>query len=398
MRSTCRACQSPNLELLLQLGPLPLAGGFLKSKDDIKQEKFYPLNLHICAECGLVQNLDVIPPAVLFSDYHFSTSTIPALVTHFKNYAKWIKDTYNPQKVLEFGCNDGALLVELQKLGIDAFGIDISKNITTMAREKGLNVETGYFNVRTAENLLHSVGRVDFITGSNCFPHNDDMDTILEGARLLLNKNGFFSVEVMYAGDLLDSLQWDSLYHEHLNFLCVSTAKKLFERNGFYVKKIVHLDMHAGSLRIVASPDRDLPADPSVYQFLEKEEISGLTSLKRWHKFAVDVKRSIQITADSLGWLAKSVQIAGFGASGRAAMWLNACKIDYLTCMIDESPLRAGYLMPGVHTPIVYPDILRHMEPEYIFVPAWNYLEIIKSRFQNYKGYWIQPLPQLILS
>ena len=171
MRSTCRACQSPNLELLLQLGPLPLAGGFLKSKDDIKQEKFYPLNLHICAECGLVQNLDVIPPAVLFSDYHFSTSTIPALVTHFKNYAKWIKDTYNPRKVLEFGGNDGALLVELEKLGIDAFGIDISKNITTTRAKDFYDIYiliNNHINKINKETLIKAIEKTFKYRNTNC--------------------------------------------------------------------------------------------------------------------------------------------------------------------------------------------------------------------------------------
>ena len=75
-RSNCRGCESTQLEKFLDLGNMPLAGGFLAGKEAIQQEKLYPLPVHVCCQCGLVQILEVVDPEVLFKDYSFSSSTI----------------------------------------------------------------------------------------------------------------------------------------------------------------------------------------------------------------------------------------------------------------------------------------------------------------------------------
>ena len=86
-----------------------------------------------------------------------------------------------PRTVVEFGCNDGVLLAPLEKLGVKAIGVDISKNITDLARSKGLDVIAGYFNSDVALNILERVGPVDVVTGSNAFAHNDYPEQILKG-------------------------------------------------------------------------------------------------------------------------------------------------------------------------------------------------------------------------
>lgn len=400
MQKFCRACQCNHLELIIDLGFQPLAGNFLKTINEFKKEKFYPLTIYCCTSCGLIQLLDVIPSDILFKEYFFSTSTISYLVEHFRRYAFWIKKYYNPQKVLEIGCNDGALLTFLKRLNINAVGIDISKNITEIARSKNLDVITGHFNNTMAGNLLKHFGKFDFITGSNCFPHNDNLDDILLGVKKLLHNDGFFSIEFMYAGDLLNYLQWDSMYHEHLNYFCLSTLETLYNRMGFYIKNVMHLPMHAGSLRVVASPNKMLPVHMSVTKFLRYENKLQLTSVEQWEKFAKKVKRTIKVTSTTLKQLynTNSISICGYGASGRASMWLNTCNIDYLSYLVDESPLRSGCFIPGVHTPIVSLTHLTEHSTDYIFVPAWNYFESIKKKLKNYNGIWIVPLPNLIFS
>src|SRR5262249_48522274 len=150
---TCRGCGADRLALCFDLGPMPLAGGFLPDRDAIAREEKYPLVIHVCEACGLIQIADPIDPDILFQDYSFSSSTIGPLVKHFEQYAVWLKERFAPQTVLEFGCNDGVLLAPLERLGIRAYGIDISQNITEMARARGLTVHTGFFNPELAEAL-----------------------------------------------------------------------------------------------------------------------------------------------------------------------------------------------------------------------------------------------------
>lgn len=395
-RKTCRACESSELELLMDLGPQPLAGGFLPPEASaVEKELLFPLPIHVCHKCGLVQTMHVIPAEVLFKQYCFSSSTIQPLTDHFGKYAQWLKDKYSPRLVVEFGCNDGILLSPLGDLGIKACGVDISENITNLARAKGLNVFTGFFDSSMVEVIVSEFGHADVVTGSNAFPHNDNPGVILEAARNILNPRGHLCLEVMYAGDLLQGLQWDSMYHEHLSYFCLQTLETLLNRYGFHTVDAELLPMHAGSLRIAAALDPDEKASPSVGEILSRERKMELTKVETWRQFSCSVTRKIETVTQVMGTLSRDNRIWGYGAAGRSTMWVNACKMNYLEAMVDSSPLRAGRLMPGTHTPIVFPEALRQSSPDYIFVTAWNYLDVIRNKEKWYEGIWSVPLPNL---
>lgn len=398
-RKTCRACGKNKFKKFLDLSPQPLAGGFLEPKKEaVKQEKLFPLPIHICENCGLVQTLFVVPPKVLFTQYCFSSSTVPGLVSHFGDYALWLKKKLKPKFVVEFGSNDGVLMEPLEKLGIKTCGIDISKNITEMAQKKGLNSIEGFFDVKMALKLKKEFGQADIVTGSNAFPHNDNPEEILKAARKILHKDGHLCLEVMYLGDLWRGLQWDFLYHEHLNYFCLTTLERMLRRYGFHTVMVERVPMHAGSLRVVAAVNPREKTKPQVQVLLKEEKEDKLTEGETWVEFGKKVKRQIVVTAEVMGELAKKKRVWGYGASGRATMWVNACKMTYLEKVIDASPLRAGRLMPGTHNPIVFPEELKKNPPDYIFVTAWNYFESIKAKEPWFKGVWVRPAPELSFS
>jgi SAM-dependent methyltransferase len=392
----CRACGNGGLSEFLNLGNMPLAGGFLRSVDEIKTEQTFPLPVHVCDSCGLVQIVDPVDPNLLFRDYAFASSTVGPLVKHFTDYAQWLQDRYQPKLVVEFGCNDGILLAPLDRLGIKAVGVDISENITDLARAKGLKVVTGYFNQETAESIVAQYGRCDVVTGSNAFAHNARPELILEGAARCLNDDGVVVLEVMYAGDLRDKLQWDTLYHEHLTFYSLGTMEALLGRHGFRVFDAARLPMHGGSLRVSASrASRPPTADYDVVKTFETA--TKLNAPQTWMAFGQRIGRTIAVVGDTLGALAKSKRIWAYGAAGKATLWLNACNMDFLEAIVDESPLRAGRLMPGTHTPIVFPAKFKEDPPDYVFVTAWNYADVISAKENWFSGIWVTPLPDMRL-
>ncbi|NTV51505.1 MAG: class I SAM-dependent methyltransferase [Candidatus Firestonebacteria bacterium] len=394
-RTVCRGCASPDLAEFLNLGDMPLAGGFLSSPEAFAAEQRYPLPVHVCRKCGLVQILELVSPDVLFKDYAFSSSTINPLIRHFEQYAQWIKDKLHPGLVVEFGCNDGILLEPLNRLGIKTCGIDISENITTMARAKGLDVVTGYFDAPTAGAIRTRLGQADLVTGSNAFPHNDNPEVILQAARNVLKPTGHLALEVMYLGDLLDQLQWDTFYHEHLTFYCLTTLNTLLQRYGFHAVDAVRLPMHGGALRVLAAMDPDETPSPAVADLLQNESRAKLADPETWFAFGRNMGRTIEVVNRTLRDLSKTQRIWGYGAAGKATLWVNACRMDFLEAMVDASPLRAGKWMPGTHTPIVFPEKLKADPPDYIFITAWNYAEQIKKNEDWFKGIWITPLPAL---
>jgi SAM-dependent methyltransferase len=390
----CRGCGAAQVRPFFDLGQLPLAGGFLTA-DQIASEKRYPLLVSVCEACGLVQIVDPIDPEILFKDYSFATGTVPGLVTHFDAYAEWIMSTLGAKSVIEFGCNDGTLIAALARRDVQALGVDLAANITEMARQQGRNVITGAFGPGAVDELRDRTGSVDLITGSNVFAHNAAPADILRAADALLTDEGMLCLEVMYAGDLLEQLQWDTLYHEHLTFYSLGTLQRLLARYGFEPVRAERIPMHGGSLRIVSTRTGARRPDASVERLRAWEQDMSLNEASTWDGFADSCRRRIDVFADTMRRLSGESTIWGYGAAGKATMWLNACEMDYLGGMVDASPLRYGKLMPGTHTPIVSPEEFRRHHPDYVFVSAWNYLDAIRASEPQYEGYWIVPLPEM---
>ncbi len=394
VKDVCRGCTKAAVRPFFDLGELPLAGGFL-TQEQVASEQRYPLLISVCEHCGLVQIVSPVDPAILFQDYSFATGTIPGLVKHFDGYAQWIYDTLGPKSVIEFGCNDGTLIAALEERGIRSLGVDLAANITEMAREQGRNVLTGAFGPPMVDELREQMGQVDLVTGSNVFAHNADPVAILEAADSLLAPEGVLCLEVMYAGDLLDQLQWDTLYHEHLTFYSLGTLGGLLGRYGFEPISALRIPMHGGSLRLAAARTGHRPADGSVADLQAWEGENSLNEASTWDRFTIDCRRRIDAFAGTMRRLSAGASIWGYGAAGKATMWVNVCEMDYLEALVDASPLRFGKLMPGTHTPIVSPEEFGRHQPDYVFVSAWNYLDAIRANEPEYAGYWIVPLPEM---
>jgi SAM-dependent methyltransferase len=393
----CRGCAQQAVRPFFDLGELPLAGGFLDGEDAIAGEQRYPLLVSVCDNCGLVQVVDPIDADILFTDYAFKTGTIPGLVRHFDGYAGWIAETFAPASVVEFGANDGTLVAALGERGIRAIGVDLADNIVEMGKAEGRELIAGFFSRALVPELRHRLGGpAGLVTGSNVFAHNADPGGILEAADLLLTDDGVLALEVMYAGDLLELLQWDTLYHEHLTFYSLGTLTRLLVRYGFAPVEAERIPMHGGSLRVAARRVAAAEPGPSIDALAASEDDLALNDPATWDTFAADCRRRIDAFGDTMRRLSHDgATIWAYGAAGKATMWVNACAMEYLEAVVDASPLRAGKLMPGTHTPIVSPDEFKQASPDYVFVSAWNYLDAIRGSEPQYDGYWIVPLPEM---
>lgn len=395
MNNACRGCGKEAVRPFFDLGELPLAGGFLSGPDQVAAERRYPLVVSVCDRCGLIQITDPVDPEILFQDYSFATGTVAGLVRHFDDYAGWIQEQLKPRTVIEFGANDGTLIAALEERGIEALGVDLAPNITEMAREAGRNVITGSFGPGLVEEMRERIGEVELVTGSNVFAHNAEPEKILEAADAVLAPNGILCLEVMYAGDLLEQLQWDTLYHEHLTFYSLGTLGTMLRRFDFEPIEAIRIPMHGGSLRLAAARAGTRTPRPSVGQVERWEKEMALNDPTTWNGFAADSRRRIDAFGETMRRLSHTASIWAYGAAGKATMWVNACEMDYVEAVVDASPLRHGKLMPGTHTPIVSPEEFGRARPDYVFVSAWNYLDAIRGNEPQYEGYWIVPLPEM---
>jgi SAM-dependent methyltransferase len=404
-KNKCRVCKNSNLIKILDLGKLPLAGNFVEKKNINRKEEKFKLNVHYCSNCKLVQVKDFIDPEYLFKQYNYSSSSIRSLKEHFIKYAQKIKNFYRDKKkikLLEFGSNDGVLLKEFKKnKNFFCLGVEPSKNISKIAKKKGLEIVNDYFNPKVAKKIYKKFGKFDYITGSNVFAHIDDVHSVVKASKILLNKDGRFVVEIHYLDDLIKFNQYDFFYHEHLNYYTINSLKHLGKINGFELISVEKIPIHAGSIRVTFQFLNNKNSI-KINKFLNYEKKINIKYLKRFKKNVFHQKETIIKILNNLVRYKK--KIIGFGAAGRGTTFLNFCSIDkkYIDYIIDSSPLRVGKFMPGVKIPIYDINYLKkhHKEVDYILIIAWSYkdkiIKEIKKINKNIKFIIPFPLPKII--
>ena len=404
-RSNCRLCNSKQVIKIFDLGEMPLAGNFL-SKNEIGKEKKYPLRVFFCKNCSLVQVLDIIPKEELFTKYFYLSSVTKTLSNHFKEYAKEMVNRFLiPGKsfVLEIGSNDGVLQEPLEKLDIKTLGIEPAVNISRFARKKGLEVINDYFSKKLAEKIKKERGQVDAIFANNVFAHMDSIRDVTKGIKLLLKKDGIFVFEVHYIVDLIEKLQYDTIYHEHMCYYSLTSLSKFFESFNMEIFDVKKIPIHAGSIRIyVKNKDQRLKnISKNVKKILKYEKDNGFDSLQRYLNFSIEVRNHRDKLKKTLTDLKKkNKKIVGYGAPGRGNILLNYCSLgpDILDYIIDESPIRKGMFIPGMHIPIISPEKFRKNNPDYALILAWSYKQEIfkkEKKFIENGGKFIIPLPKI---
>lgn len=400
VRTTCRACGEDRLRRFLSLGPQPLANAFPRDTTEFAAEQFFPLDVYFCENCSLVQLADVIDPTVLFSDYIYVTGTSATIAEHNVRYAKAVADrlALRPNDlVVEVASNDGSLLGCFKSYGVRVLGIEPARNIAAMAIERGVPTDNRFFNHAVATELRTKHGAARAVIGNNVLAHVDDSRDFLRGFAALLADDGLGVVEIPYALEMLERLEYDTIYHEHLCYFTVTSLARLAEAAGLSIAHVDRVPVHGGSLRVYLKKGGDHDEQPRA--MMQGEEQRGLADFATWHGWASLVARNrheLRLLLEDLRASRKSV--AGYGAPAKGNTLLNYCGIDetLLPYTVDKNPLKVGRLTPGMHIPVRPVDTLLRERPDYVLILAWNFADEIMAQQRAYReqgGRFIVPVP-----
>lgn len=403
-RTTCRICGDGELCLFLSLGPTPLANAFLKSPAEFADELVFPLDLFFCQKCSLVQLVDVIDPEVLFRNYLYVTGTSETMAAHNAQYARVIAELLQlgpSDLVIEAASNDGSLLRCFQPYGVKTLGIEPARNIAQKARDSGVETVNQFFSLATARQVRHAHGPARAVIGNNVLAHVDDPVDFLKGCRELLAPDGLVSIEVPCLKELLDRLEYDTVYHEHLCYFSVTALLRLCEIVGLRIVRLDRVPVHGGSVRMYAGTvDRHPQHADAVLLAAEQERRRGLTELACYERFARAVAKNREDLRDLLESLcAANKTLAGYGAPAKGTTLLNYCGIDtrLLPYTVDKNPMKVGLYTPGMHLPVLPVTTLLERRPDYVLILAWNFADEIRRQQREYSergGRFILPLPE----
>ncbi|PZM85294.1 MAG: SAM-dependent methyltransferase [Candidatus Melainabacteria bacterium] len=404
---SCAFCSGKSMHLVMDFGEVALAGGFLKKADFASEPKF-PLRLFFCEDCYAVQVVDVVDPALLFQNYFYFSSAIRTLREHFVDYAMEACSRFlNPEDatVVEIGCNDGILLKPFADQNVKTLiGVDPASNVIDTIRDPRIHTINDFFGVRVAQQIEKQYGKADLIVANNVYAHIPDINGVTQAVADLLKDDGVFIFEVHYLGKIIESLQYDMVYHEHLYYYSLISLQKHFERFGLRVFDVKPIPIHAGSMRYyVAKKDSNHAQKTSArVEMLAKEELSkGYDRKETYARFREQVAGRRDQLMKLLGDLKKKGRsIAGYGASGRAntIIQYSGITLDHIDYMIDDAPAKEGYYTPGSHFEIFSNRRLSEDRPDYLLIFAWGYFNEIAEKCQSYLvsgGRMITPLPEV---
>jgi SAM-dependent methyltransferase len=376
----CRHCGQDLRHTFLDLGSSPPSNAYLNRDDLSRSEKYYPLRVRICESCWLAQIEDYAGADELFNaEYAYFSSTSTTWLDHAARYAIGIVPRLglNPSSfVIEIASNDGYLLKNFVIRGIPCLGIEPTASTAAVAERAGIPVSRDFFGERLGRELAASGRRADLIIGNNVYAHVPDVNDFTRGIQAALKPGGAVTLEFPHLLRLLESCQFDTVYHEHFSYLSLDAVRRIFEAVGLRVWDAEELPTHGGSLRVYGCHDADdRPATAAVARILEMETLAGLRTLRPYLEFQVRAER---IKDDLLSHLIDAKQagkrVAAYGAAAKGNTLLNFAGVrpDLVAFVCDAAPSKQGRFMPGSHIPIVPPCELARRRPDEVLILPWN--------------------------
>jgi SAM-dependent methyltransferase len=400
--SACQICGAADLRSALFLGFLPPVNSMRPLGAPADAEPWYPAELLVCPACHLAQLGFAVEPAVLFPpDYPYTSGSTRVLRDNFADLYREVQERFPldaDDLVLDVGSNDGTLLANFQDGGHRVLGIEPTET-GAIARERGIPTLPSFFGSQSVDQALAEYGRPRVVTAANVFAHIPDVHAVVASIERLVGSEGIFVSESHYLGDLIETLQYDTIYHEHLRYYSLTSLSALLEQHGFRVVHVKRIPTHGGSIRVYATKAGVVP-DPSVQLLLDEERHRGLAD----ESWIPDFRR--RVISSKLALLAllrelkgEGARIYGVGAPSRASTLVNYVGLDdgIVDCVLEISTSKKlDKYLPGTAIPVLDEQKLYADQPEYALLLSWHIAEELRDNLtrKGFRGAFLVPLPE----
>lgn len=401
----CRYCKSRLDEPLVDLGEQPLANALVTRGQENLEQRF-PLVVRVCPSCHLVQADHTIPKNVIFdSEYVYFSSYSKSWVEHAKRFSEEMIAGLGLDKnsmVVEVASNDGYLLQHFKSSGVPVLGIEPTSNTAAAAIARGVDTEIAFFGRDTAERLHRRGMAADLMIANNVLAHVPELGDFISGFGMLLKPEGVVTFEFPHLLNLLENVQFDTIYHEHFSYLSLGAVQKMLSDSGLKIFDVACLPTHGGSLRVFAARNSSNHSVlDSVRDMRARESRAGLDEIdsKIFSGFSqrvCEAKQSFIAFLDQAK--SESKKVAAYGAAAKGNTFLNFCQVnsDDIICVADASHAKQGKLLPGSHIPIVPPAALSEVKPDYLVILPWNLEQEIRgsmAHVQTWGGQFVAAIP-----
>lgn len=405
-QAKCQICGNADLQTVIDLGAQPLADKLSPIESDYQEEISYPLEQKWCKICGLNQLSYITPSDIMFGDnYNYKTGVTEELIVYQAQMAADLVSSLGIKKnelVCDLGSNDGTLLKGFKKNGVRVIGVEPT-NIADIANSDGIKTLRMPFDEVAANEVVKVEGKAALATATNVFAHVQKLGAFIRGLDIVLQEDGWFCFENHYLAEIMNSTQYDTIYHEHLRSLSISAIVNLFSQYNFSVVRVQQTSRYGGNIRVIVRKGLHDPIDGSVEDFIRQEKNLGFFKQETYDLFcekAISTKIDLLKTLINLREKGKSV--AGYSLPARAMTLINFVGIDnsLLPYIVEQpSSLKLNKFVPGTRIPVISNECLESSCPDYLLIFAWHLKdEIIQHlRERSLNAICIIPLPEVAL-
>jgi len=399
----CQVCEADSLQSILFLGYIPPVNEMPEIDSLPTESPAFPLELLRCPRCSLVQIGLEVDPEVLFPyTYPYLSGSTRILRENFADLYQesTLMLKLDKQKlVVDIGSNDGTLLSNFHENGHPVLGIEPSQ-AGDVARTRGIRTETGYFGIDTAKKFKAQYGEAALITAANVFAHIGVIHSAVDGILELLAPEGVFVSESHYLLGLVETLQYDTIYHEHLRYYSLGSISHLLREHGLEVFHVKRIPTHGGSIRVYAARPGQYEKRASVHELLQTEQEKGISDGSALTAFKGRVIRSkLELIALLKDIKSQGARIFGIGAPSRASTLINYTGLDdgILDAVVEISTShKIGKYVPGTRIPVLDEALLFEKQPAYALLLSWHISDELTAilRKKGFSGKFIRPLPK----
>jgi hypothetical protein len=396
----CQVCGGADLEPVLFLGYLPPVNGMPTVGTPPQEQAAYPAQMLLCRGCRLVQLGLIVDPALLFPpEYPYTSGTTRLLRDNFAELYREVMALYplvSADLVIDVGSNDGTLLDNFRQGGHRTLGIEPT-DAGRLARGRGVETLKSFFDRGAVAEALRRRGKAKLVTAANVFAHMEDVHAIVANVLALLRDDGLFVSESHYLAALLETTQYDTVYHEHLRYYSLASLKFLLERHGLEVVHARPIPSHGGSIRVYAARAGRYPVRDSVAAMLRQEETRvGDETLRGFRRRVADSKLALLALLRDVK--AGGARVFGVGAPSRASTLINYVGLDdaVLDCVVEiAGSYKIGKYIPGTLLPVRDEAALFAEQPEYALLLSWHLADELMPKLtaRGFRGRYIVPLP-----
>ncbi len=397
----CQVCGAKDLESALFLGYLPPVNQMRPLGQRPHEQPAYPAELLHCRRCQLVQLGLIVDPAILFPpEYPYTSGTTQILRENFaglQREATELLGLRGSELIVDIGSNDGTLLANFRGAGHPVCGIEPTL-MANVANERGIRTVSAFFGPPAAARVVQECGRAHVVTATNVFAHIEGVHDIVEDVLAMMRDDGVFITESHYLGALIETLQYDTIYHEHLRYYSLESLAYLLDMHGMEVFHARRIPTHGGSIRAYAARRGARSVLPSARQLLGEERAAGPLA-ERLQAFRRRVARSKLQLHSLLGEaVANGSRVYGVGAPSRASTLINYVALDreILECVVEvKGSYKIGKYMPGTLVPVVDEARLFDDQPDFALLLSWHIADELMPKLtaRGFRGSYIVPLP-----